>query len=354
MTYQAGTNRFSVGHIALALLASLALFMTFAFSVAPVRATTDSCPEGGTKTESVVDGDLDDIVLAAGTSFCAKSSTEATGTLTADGESTLCEYLFAAGIVGGDSECSNVSHYVVYEVAGDDDDDDTGDDDDDDTGDDDDDDTGDDDDDDDDDDTGGGGGQADCPTGTTFVLNFDGNVFNADGDTHEEAGLIFTFNTDEGEGDYLTVENTNEFDVYVVVKGGPDKAGFATLVEAGATGIIAHAPFNENSDKWYGVSNVSICTIDVPGDDDDDDTGDDDDDDDDTGDDDDDDDDDDEQGGGGNNPGGEGTLGGNPPLPNTAVGQSADTVVPALVALIAISILGALASLRLAESRRRG
>ena len=340
MTYQTGTNRFSDGRIALALLASLAIFMTFAFAVAPVRAVSEQCPDGGTTVESLVDGDLDDIVLDAGTAFCVKAGTEASGQMTADGTTTLGEYVALAGILVGSGNTPNVSHYTVYGVAGDDDDDD-----DDDTGGggDDDDDTGDDD----DDDTGGGGGQADCPAGPTFVLNFDGTVFGTDGDTHEAAGLIFTFHTDEGEGDFLTVENTNDFDVYVAVKGGPDMVGNATLVEAGATEVIAHAPDNENSGKWYGVSNVSICTIDVPGDDDDDD------DDDDTGGGGDDDDDDDEGTAGGNPPGGEGTLGGNPSVPNTAMSQGTDTVVPTLVALIALSMLGALASLRLAESRRR-
>lgn len=73
----------------------------------PVLAVTEHCPDGGTKIESQVDGDLDNIVLTAGTSFCVKGSTDATGILVADGETSLFDYL---------GNGHNVSYYVVYET----------------------------------------------------------------------------------------------------------------------------------------------------------------------------------------------------------------------------------------------
>jgi hypothetical protein len=85
-----------------------ATFLMLAWAILPTNAgaVTDECPAGWTtKVESQVDGDLDDIVLPAGTLFCAKGSTDATGILTADGQTTLFEYL------GNDH---NVSHYVTY------------------------------------------------------------------------------------------------------------------------------------------------------------------------------------------------------------------------------------------------
>ena len=340
-------DRFSASRIALALFATLALFMTFAFSMTPyVKAVTAECPAGGVKTESVTDGDLDDVVLAEGTEFCVKSSTEATGTLTADGETTLCEYLLEAGIVGGNpDECSNVSHYIVYTpvVGDDDDDDDTGDDDDDDTGDDDDD-TGDDDD---DDDTGGGGGQADCPAGTTLIDNFDADELVvglelADGVTITEVNL-------DADDEVESVEITNDSgeDITIALKGGSDQVGEAFVIEDGESLTI-------QLETGKAISNLSVCVENVVGDDDDD-TGDDDDDD--TGDDDDDDDDNSGGGGGGGTPttpttpttsgtlGSTGTPGSG--VPNTAVSQDpVSPVIPALAALALLAAVGAYESLR--------
>ena len=61
----------------------------------------------GVKTETS-DGS---IVLAAGTIFCVKQENSNTGTLVADGETTLAEYAAAAGLNAG------VSNYVVYGMA---------------------------------------------------------------------------------------------------------------------------------------------------------------------------------------------------------------------------------------------
>jgi hypothetical protein len=90
----------------IAVTAATLLMLAWAILPTNAGAVTDECPAGWTtKVESQVDGDLDDIVLPAGTLFCAKGSTDATGILTADGQKTLLQYL------GNDH---NVSHYVTY------------------------------------------------------------------------------------------------------------------------------------------------------------------------------------------------------------------------------------------------
>jgi hypothetical protein len=102
---------------ALGLLAALAI---------PATATAEHCPgepgttiEGAVKVEATggTQAEINDLVLEAGTLFCVKASTGATGYLTADGETTLQEYLFAAGIIDGSGdEGRDVSYYVVYEA----------------------------------------------------------------------------------------------------------------------------------------------------------------------------------------------------------------------------------------------
>ena len=88
-----------------AIVALLGLLMV-AFAVMPVAAVTEHCPEGWTSKDET--GDDGDLVLEAGTVFCVKGGTEATGILIADGETTLGEYLIAAGISGGES------YFAVY------------------------------------------------------------------------------------------------------------------------------------------------------------------------------------------------------------------------------------------------
>jgi hypothetical protein len=85
-----------------------------AFMVPAAMAATESCPAGGTKTESGSAGNS--VVLAAGTSFCVKSSNEATGLLTADGVTTLQGYLAQEGITNQNGQVHDVSHYVVYDT----------------------------------------------------------------------------------------------------------------------------------------------------------------------------------------------------------------------------------------------
>lgn len=83
-------------------------------------ATVDHCPghndPANVKDESGADDN--DVVPAAGTSICVKAGTGNTGVITADGETTLREYLFQAGIVDGSGEQGrDVSYWVTYPAA---------------------------------------------------------------------------------------------------------------------------------------------------------------------------------------------------------------------------------------------
>lgn len=84
----------------------LAAIMLLVVAVPVALGTTERCPEGGVKVESVVDGDLNDVVPVEGTLICVKGSTDATGIIVADGETTLVEYL---------GNGHDVSHFVTYE-----------------------------------------------------------------------------------------------------------------------------------------------------------------------------------------------------------------------------------------------
>jgi len=100
-------NKSRIGALLGALLIVGALFaVPFAGAA---FAVTEHCPDGWvTKDESGEDDN--DIVLEAGTQFCVKGSTTASGILIADGETTLKEYLEGAG------EDADVSHWVTYET----------------------------------------------------------------------------------------------------------------------------------------------------------------------------------------------------------------------------------------------
>jgi hypothetical protein len=54
-----------------------------------------------------------------------------------------------------------------------------------------------------------------------------------------------------------TFNGTDAIDLKV--KGGPDPNGFTCQITAATPTGICHAPFNENSGKWYGVSHVDAC-----------------------------------------------------------------------------------------------
>jgi LPXTG-motif cell wall-anchored protein len=86
--------------------------------MAPASAAAELCPgenqnapalpSGYTYLGKVQTGNLDGVVLAAGTIFCVKAGTGTTGIVTADGVKTLKQYAEAAGISSG------VSHYTTY------------------------------------------------------------------------------------------------------------------------------------------------------------------------------------------------------------------------------------------------
>jgi hypothetical protein len=94
-------------------LMSTMLVAVMALVMMPIIALADhgdptpqgNCPEQG-KVESQVDGDLDDIVLDAGTHVCIKAGAGGAVFVTADGEATLRTLL---GLN------KNVSHYTVIE-----------------------------------------------------------------------------------------------------------------------------------------------------------------------------------------------------------------------------------------------
>ena len=71
--------------------------------VLPVLATTAHCPDGWvSKTET---GDMNGVILDVGTQFCVKGSTDATGIIVADGQTSLVDYL---------DNGHDVSYYVIY------------------------------------------------------------------------------------------------------------------------------------------------------------------------------------------------------------------------------------------------
>jgi len=92
--------------------ATVAITLLLSVLVLPVLAKPPEglhCPDFNSpnKVESVVDGDLDNVVLPAGTLFCVKGGPQdATGYLTADGTTTVGEYLPGK---------YNVSYYITYE-----------------------------------------------------------------------------------------------------------------------------------------------------------------------------------------------------------------------------------------------
>lgn len=97
--------RTSTKDVLLSVVAFIAGFL-LAFAVfASTANAAEVCPEEG-KVESIVDGDLDGIVLDAGTEVCIKGG-QTLVTVTADGTSTLAELLGTG---------QNVSHYTILEV----------------------------------------------------------------------------------------------------------------------------------------------------------------------------------------------------------------------------------------------
>jgi hypothetical protein len=97
-------RRFLAWVIALALAGMLVLCAAYSASATQIDppGLEQVCPEEG-KVESEVDGDLDEIILEAGTEVCIKGG-QTLVNVTADGESTLAELLGTG---------QNVSHYTI-------------------------------------------------------------------------------------------------------------------------------------------------------------------------------------------------------------------------------------------------
>lgn len=92
----------------LSLSALVAVLIVFA--ALPALSASGPCPETATSTK-VQSGDMNPIVLSAGTSFCVKAGEENSGILTADGTTTLSGYVTWTNNGG---QKPNVSHYVTY------------------------------------------------------------------------------------------------------------------------------------------------------------------------------------------------------------------------------------------------
>lgn len=94
-------NRGQISYVASAVLLALLLAFFFGYVYGDKVFAADVCPEDG-KVESQTDGDLDDIVLPAGTEVCIKGG-QTLVNVTADGTKTLAELLGTG---------QNVSHYT--------------------------------------------------------------------------------------------------------------------------------------------------------------------------------------------------------------------------------------------------
>jgi hypothetical protein len=91
------------------LIAGAILGLTLALGAAGMAtAVTEHCPDHNGHPGKVEGGNLHDIKPAAGTLVCVKGSTEATGIIEADGNTTLFDML---------DNGHDVSYYVIYEEA---------------------------------------------------------------------------------------------------------------------------------------------------------------------------------------------------------------------------------------------
>ena len=97
----------------------------------------------------------------------------------------------------------------------------------------------------------GGAGEADCPEGTTFLINYN----QADIDVGDElvAGVVVTAVTEhEGELASVTVQNNTDGNVTIAVKGGSDQVGNFVTIASGASATIS---VTDNPT----ISNLSVC-----------------------------------------------------------------------------------------------
>ena len=89
------------------LLALTVFTLSVLFGGMSASAATQHCPSGGTKTE-VSDSFGSTITLPAGTQFCVKAGTMASGILTSDGSPYTVTW------TNGGGQTPGISYYVVY------------------------------------------------------------------------------------------------------------------------------------------------------------------------------------------------------------------------------------------------
>ncbi|HEX7173086.1 MAG TPA: SpaA isopeptide-forming pilin-related protein [Candidatus Limnocylindria bacterium] len=97
----------------------------------------------------------------------------------------------------------------------------------------------------------GGVGEADCPEGTTFLINYN----QADIDVGDElvAGVVVTAITEhDGELASVTIQNDTDANVTIAVKGGSDQVGNSVTIASGASATIS---VTDNPT----ISNLSVC-----------------------------------------------------------------------------------------------
>jgi hypothetical protein len=100
---------------AASLIPLLALLLAMLSPAAAYASGTAHCPDHNGHSGKVESAEsAGDLVFDAGTEFCAKKQTGATGKIVADGETTLYEYLVATGIDGEPGE--GPSYYIVYDT----------------------------------------------------------------------------------------------------------------------------------------------------------------------------------------------------------------------------------------------
>ena len=98
------------------IIGAMAAAMLLATLAIPAMASTEHCP-GHQGHDGKVEGENNDLVLDAGTEFCVKAGPYATSVLTADGETSLIEYVEQEGLTvgeGGGGNVPDVSYYIVY------------------------------------------------------------------------------------------------------------------------------------------------------------------------------------------------------------------------------------------------
>ena len=98
------------------LLALMVFTLSAVFGGVSASAATQHCPSGGTKTE-VSDSFGSTITLPAGTQFCVKAGTKASGILVSDGSPYMTEADLGQRLSGGCQRQSNRDAQFMWAFA---------------------------------------------------------------------------------------------------------------------------------------------------------------------------------------------------------------------------------------------